>query len=578
MTMVRQYPPQPQPQLFSPYSNLPSSPRGSLLRNASGLDQRTMISQPLPQQYAYPLSRHNSYASQGSGSDRDRAKPPEHMLRRKTPNGILAAAYDGTSVEQTEKPHATKHILLPVTAESSIPYSLKQELPLRSPGVNNSFSHVQQQEQTSDWSPSLYFETGSGRAHDAWKANGHALPQIDSMLNQIPPLQPHPQYPMFGHPFCAAMEPSLQSLGPTVSNDQGPFGPYWHDGTFIPYRPAAMRDPRFLPHHGPNWNALQHGGWQHFSNAVPNINPLQQQPYQLQQPPNTYNNLGRPSLEYPLPYPQTQRNLSIDYQNQAFAAQLAQRSHQDFALSSSGQSTPVPDHTPVSTPLAEFGPQSINGQTRERVFAWAHSVYIDLLKYLQSTRKPSPHHRHPNGSQTIRPHIYPKPPRQPGANFSNTSSSSSNTPSSTSINHTGTPESQVASQPNQSPFYPNHDTSHQRSPSMWSLGGGSSTHPSVNRQSWNQVQAQQFGSPHVQSMELLRPLRRMSGTSVANYRYETPPSMTAAQALDAITKHCEESKWNWIDGILLGGCLAYALGDYQKAQDWYKHILTIDKE
>jgi len=38
------------------------------------------------------------------------------MLRRKTPNGILAAAYDGTSVEQTEKPHATKHILLPVTA------------------------------------------------------------------------------------------------------------------------------------------------------------------------------------------------------------------------------------------------------------------------------------------------------------------------------------------------------------------------------------------------------------------------------------------------------------------------------
>ena len=37
-------------------------------------------------------------------------------------------------------------------------------------------------------------------------------------------------------------------------------------------------------------------------------------------------------------------------------------------------------------------------------------------------------------------------------------------------------------------------------------------------------------------------------------------------------------KWSWIDGILLGGCLAYALGDYQKAQDWYKHILTLDKE
>jgi hypothetical protein len=48
--------------------------------------------------------------------------------------------------------------------------------------------------------------------------------------------------------------------------------------------------------------------------------------------------------------------------------------------------------------------------------------------------------------------------------------------------------------------------------------------------------------------------------------------------LEAITKHCEESKWSWIDGILLGGCLAYALGDYQKAQEWYKHILTLDRE
>ena len=86
-----------------------------------------------PLQYAHPLSRHDSYNSQGSDSSgRSTAKPPEHMLRRKTPNGILAAAYDGTSVEQMEKPHATKHILLPVTAESNIPYGLKQELPLRS--------------------------------------------------------------------------------------------------------------------------------------------------------------------------------------------------------------------------------------------------------------------------------------------------------------------------------------------------------------------------------------------------------------------------------------------------------------
>jgi tetratricopeptide (TPR) repeat protein len=73
----------------------------------------------------------------------------------------------------------------------------------------------------------------------------------------------------------------------------------------------------------------------------------------------------------------------------------------------------------------------------------------------------------------------------------------------------------------------------------------------------------------------------MSGASVAGFnqtfRQEPPPSLIAASALDLITKHCEESKWKWVDGILLGGCLAYALGDYKKAQEWYKHILSIDE-
>lgn len=592
--MVRQYPPQPQPQppIISPYSNLPYSPRNPLLQNAQGYDQMTMPAQPLPRRYAYPLSRHNSYHSQASGSEHggDRPKPPEHMLRRKTPNGILAAAYDGTSVEETEKPHATKHILLPVTAESSIPYGLRQELPLRSPGINNDLNHIQH-EQTSEWSPSLYFETGSGRAHSAWTGAGQALPQIDSMLNQMPPLLPHPQYPIYGPPFCAAMPPSFQALGPTVSNDQGPFGPYWHDGTFIPYQPAAMRDPRFYPHHDPNWNSVRQGGWHNYSNALPNINNLQQNPFVLPQPLNTYNNVGRPSLEYPLPYMQGhQRNPAVDYQSQTFAAPLAQRPQVDTVISSSGQSTPVPDHTPTATPSDEFGPQSNNIQSRERVFAWAHTVYIDLLKYLQATRKPNSNSRHPNGQQSVRPHIYPKPPRQPGANFSSSSGSNSSTPSSerpnpfpraSSFQHQPH-SSQGPTQPSQDSFYPSHRPSHQRSPSAWSLTGGNSGDVSSSRQPWPPQPSQHFGHQHIQEMEPLRPLRRMSGTSVAgahqSFRHETPPSMTAASALDAITKHCEESKWNWIDGILLGGCLAYALGDYKKAQDWYKHILTLDKE
>ncbi|KAJ4289245.1 hypothetical protein N0V90_011587 [Kalmusia sp. IMI 367209] len=413
MTMVRQYPPPPLPPLHSPlgpFQQPLASPNGQPLRNAPGFSQRS-LPQHLPQQYAHPLSRHNSYHSQGSESGRNTAKPPEHMLRRKTPNGILAAAYDGTSVEQTEKPHATKHILLPVTAESNIPYGLKQDLPLRSPGINGDYVHGQ--DATSDWSPSLYFQTGSGGA-----GGQRALPQIDSMLNQIPPLQNHPQYHMYGNPFGGAPEQLLQSpLGPTVSNDQGPFGPYWHDGTYIPYRPAAMRDPRFYNHQAPNWTHPQHNAFMShaYNNAMPNMH-IQPLPYQLQQPQNAFANLGRPAIDYPTPFQQPHHKAALDYQDQPLPVQPSHRPHPDFSLAS-GQTTPIADQFPTPT-TPDFGPQSLNAQSRERIFAWAHTVYVDLLKYLQSTRKASSQ-QHPNGhQQPVRPHIYPKPPKQPAANFS----------------------------------------------------------------------------------------------------------------------------------------------------------------
>ncbi|PVH93792.1 glycosyltransferase family 41 protein [Periconia macrospinosa] len=570
MTMIRQYPPQPQPASFQ-FPPPPPHNHNQLLPNGPITEQRSLALQPPPQQYAHPLSRHNSYPSQSLDGGRSAAKPPEHMLRRKTPNGILAAAYDGTSIEQSEKPHATKHILLPVTAESSIPYGLKQDLPLRSPGVNGEFGQPPH-DATSDWSPSLYFETGSGRTGQ------HPLPQIDSMLNQMPTMQNHQQYHLVGNPYGMAPDFSLHSqLGPTVSNDQGPFGPYWHDGTFIPYQPAALRDPRFYSHHAPNWTHPQHNAFMgHAYNAMPNLN-IQPNPYQLQRSA-PFGNIPRPSYDLLPQFQQPQHNAALDYQKHALSVGTNQR-HSDYPVSSSGQTTPVAEQTPSSNPLAEFGPQSVNAQSREKVFAWAHSVYVDLLKYLQSTRKANA--QHPNGHQQhARPHIYPKPPRQPAANFSNSS-----TPKPTRAFER--PDlSRPASFDSYSQALPNRDTFQRPHPNRaYTSWPGSGPDPNMHRQPWhpgqqpynNQLMMHSQGS----GIEPPRPLRRMSGsvsTIQQNMRHEIPPSMTAASALDAITKHCEESKWNWIDGILLGGCLAYALGDYGKAQEWYRHILTLDTD
>jgi hypothetical protein len=50
----------------------------------------------------------------------------------------------------------------------------------------------------------------------------------------------------------------------------------------------------------------------------------------------------------------------------------------------------------------------------------------------------------------------------------------------------------------------------------------------------------------------------------------------AVAALESLSNLCQESSWRWIDGILLGGSLAYALAEYPKAQDWYSKILELN--
>jgi hypothetical protein len=57
---------------------------------------------------------------------------------------------------------------------------------------------------------------------------------------------------------------------------------------------------------------------------------------------------------------------------------------------------------------------------------------------------------------------------------------------------------------------------------------------------------------------------------------ERSPVNNAASALEMLSHLCMESNWEWIDGMLLGGCLAYGLGDYHKAMRWYSRIIARD--
>ncbi len=51
---------------------------------------------------------------------------------------------------------------------------------------------------------------------------------------------------------------------------------------------------------------------------------------------------------------------------------------------------------------------------------------------------------------------------------------------------------------------------------------------------------------------------------------------TARSALEILETLCHDSGRRWIDGMLLGGCLAYGLEEFGRSLDWYSRIVDID--
>ncbi|KAG6123567.1 hypothetical protein E4U13_003810 [Claviceps humidiphila] len=54
-------------------------------------------------------------------------------------------------------------------------------------------------------------------------------------------------------------------------------------------------------------------------------------------------------------------------------------------------------------------------------------------------------------------------------------------------------------------------------------------------------------------------------TSTYNVPEEPPPIVNALASLRVLSNLCEQSEWNWIDGMLIGGCLQYALESHVEA-------------
>ena len=519
-------------------------------------------------QYAHPVQRPDLHDSVGPKSNPENAG--EHVLRRKTPNGTLAAGYDGTPGDKAIQPPASKHLLVSSLESGQLfpQTGLQMEnwpQPTfdQSSSVNNpNFPLMYKSDlNRGNAGPSDPVQDMNGTG---WVRSLNYGPGMDSVLNQNVP-QPSQRFFLQNGPYIPTVLPATlqQCVGPTASAGSGPYGPYWPDGVYIPYRPAALRDSRF---NSPN--PFAKANMQFFDPNQPSVNwsPMptgnnSDAGFVWNQPP-----LGMPNHDTPLKSNFPPRHLG----QRPFVSSQSHRvlpyhtRHNDITPTPGFSSQPGNDPlgwagTPVGSNLhshsVPVNSRAANAEFKEKVLTWAHGVYVDLLATIHQARRNSASNSNMDGRSRRKPSIYPKPPRQPGLDFSQTTMPEIQ-------RHNSYPSSQ-------------YDLHSQK------LSGILNPRPSEAASQRRPSLAQFHGASDTQMIDTLRHTGRfLSPVSASRLNAmplnESSTNANAHSALEMLSHLSLESQWEWIDGMLLGGCLAYGLGYYDKAMRWYSRILAKD--
>jgi predicted O-linked N-acetylglucosamine transferase (SPINDLY family) len=495
----------------------------------------------------------------------------ENTLRRKTPNGTLNAGYDA-SVEDLSQP--LKRQLLPLSEASALaPITFAASANGKRTFLEHERALHQQQSaaqgQLPGWSGSASVSFPNGQAMYDRSVDSYSTSHFD----------PHLKQRMGGHPYQqqtvpSVMQPSLQHLGPTASGGQasGPYGPYWHDGTFLPYRPAAIHDPRFYPQPAANTtNKLSHNSaaysgyvWQQ-DPRLAHSPSIAQRPDEstistfhtarLSQHTTTYHQFGaRNTFRERLP-----QGSSGLFEN-----------HDIHEIGSRGVEIPAAS--------LDYGSTSANGMHRDKIFSWALQQYKELLAYIHHNRQSQ---GQPRSAQ--RPSFYPRPPR-PTAK----SPISMNTQS-RQIYDEATKGLQVDLQPSipSAKAFINRGEGTRRFDPSTSLMLPSPRQDSISnrhvREKWQHPPDQPRALPPTPAVYRTDTLSALAKTTSPPHstltspqvQDETPPSR-ALVALQQIDVFCQKDGWRWVDGMQLGGCLAYGLNDHSKAQVWFRRVLDKD--
>lgn len=549
-----------------------------------------------PQQYAYPLRKQSpSFGQESSFNSYNNNKPDitEHMLRRKTPNGTLAAGYDGRPVEWMVRPHAVKHFLMPSSdaTEDARYKSLPASNTASHASVPKARSLATRNEKQGQASLDSFIEKNhhvNTTLAALLRPNMYPSASIDSILDQGSLSR---YYGKLADDKCdsTVLQPMWPpSSGLTSLNGPGPYGSYSPYAAFVPYRPVPFQDP-LSPHQIGNINA---------SGA-----PCMQPPFACRdQWASTSNhaNYRRDPLRRNLSSTSTEelvaKNLTLDpmlntkfssnhetCEFQPYQSPLAPRStpclikdfseQQELPWDSPSEISALNYSTAPSAQFQNSSPESGQAQFKDKILNWARRVYVSLLASLQQAQRDVSDGHHYN-DRRLQFSIYPKPPKQTSINpsryyvsmthdrdFSQHQPVVSNQCEGGTFHHQ---ESFGYSKGTHDGFLEEHNNYAQLSISPCQNQGTSLPLRSNGRY--------YSGLYTSDSDSSLRPFVSQTLSS----RPEVSPSIAATTAMEILDRLCQESNWEWTDGILLGGCLAYGLGDHTKAIKWYMRVLSCD--
>ncbi|TVY56344.1 UDP-N-acetylglucosamine--peptide N-acetylglucosaminyltransferase 110 kDa subunit [Lachnellula cervina] len=495
-------------------------------------------SAPTQPHRTYPLDNHaprrtglapGGSAEQGFGSQYN--DPSEHMLRRKTPNGTLAAGYDaGTPLQWSSKAPALKHVILPLSGTSA------NRNDIYSPAVLNG-QHSRRRSGPSGWShpqSNQYGRVNGGNMEqritgemEKWTHHPPVPDVSHNVWDHIGIHQPATYYPNNGTQIPTVLQPPYQaSPGPTASNDGGLYGPYWPDGKFVPYRPAAFRGQG--NHYSMRDSYLEGTPQNHPQTPADLMTTFRQPTLNLELNPSL--RIGNPAFQF------QENGASVLGQRFETPTQPLRIDSTAYLQASEGSRTPT----------AESVNKASNHRFKEKTLSWAHSIYVDLLAFLHQSKKESRNSGQSTGSRTYsKTSIYPKPPRQPASYLgaSQWAGLHSGPSDSSSSRHVG------------SMLSPTDQTGASGDYNDWQGGGLRETRrPRISHNDGRQYMSP-FQTPQYPAINALH---------------------KAKEALELLTSLCEQSGWCWIDGMLLGGCLAYGLEQYHNSLEWYSKIIAID--